>query len=231
LNSHLQEIWIDSPHCLGTREVLSIHKEKQKSGKIFEKWEMGNYYWRTFAKIDKRVNYRRSLVLYYKNIQKNDKIILFAETREEWMTTALACFKSCLPVVTVYATLGDEAVEYALREVDAKTVFTSEILLPKVSKAIKNGADVKNVIYFPSPDPATDHKHDDESVQMLSFEDLLNKGTVSFRNRTIYAKELTEDIAVIMYTSGTTGNPKGVMISHENILAAVAGQLAVIDIM
>ncbi|XGW35872.1 hypothetical protein V3C99_019229 [Haemonchus contortus] len=211
--------------CLGTREVLSIHKERQRSGKIFEKWEMGSYHWRSFATVDKRVNMVAS-GLSAIGCKKNDKIILFAETREEWITTALACFKSCLPVVTVYATLGDEAVEYALKEVDSKVVFTSENLLPKVLKAVKNGIDVSNIIYFASPDPESEHKHNAENMQIISFDDLLNKGSPE----TFPPRSSPGDVAVIMYTSGTTGNPKGVMISHENIVAAVAGQVPVIPI-
>ncbi|KAK5978929.1 hypothetical protein GCK32_016120 [Trichostrongylus colubriformis] len=82
--------------CLGTREVLSIHKEKQKNGKIFEKWVMGEYHWRSFKNVDKRANMVASAFASI-GCKKNDKIILFAETREEWVITALACFKSCLP--------------------------------------------------------------------------------------------------------------------------------------
>uniref|UniRef100_A0A0N4XZ85 long-chain-fatty-acid--CoA ligase n=1 Tax=Nippostrongylus brasiliensis TaxID=27835 RepID=A0A0N4XZ85_NIPBR len=211
--------------CFGTREVLSIHKEKQKNGKIFEKWEMGKYLWRSYKAVDDRVNMVAS-ALQSIGCKKNDKIVLFAETREEWMTTALACFKGCFPVVTVYATLGEEAVEYALSEVNAKTVFTSENLLPKVLKAIKNGIDVKTVVFFESPDPESSFEHRSSDVELISFEELLNKGNAA----PFKPQSSPQDLAVIMYTSGTTGNPKGVMISHENIVAAVAGQIHVIPI-
>lgn len=209
--------------CLGTREVLSIVKEKQKNGKIFEKWEMGNYHWRSFRTVDERVNMVASALISL-GCKKNDKIVIFAETREEWLTTALACFKACLPVVTVYATLGQEAVEYALKEVDAKTVFTSENLLPKVQKAIQDGVNVNTIVYFSSPDPASSTKYDNENVQVHTFDQLLTMGNP----KPLQPRCTPEDIAVIMYTSGTTGNPKGVMISHENIVAAVAGQIHLI---
>ncbi|KAJ1364156.1 Siroheme synthase [Parelaphostrongylus tenuis] len=211
--------------CFGTREVLTIHKEKQENGKIYEKWEMGEYHWRTFEAVDNRVNMVAS-ALASLGCKKNDKIIIFAETREEWMTTALACFKSCLPVITVYATLGEEAVEFAIKEVDAHTVFTSENLLPKVLKLISNGLDVQTVIYFESPDPENVQNHEQENVKILSFTQLLNIG----KSGSIENKASPEDLAVIMYTSGTTGNPKGVMISHENIVAAISGMAEVVPI-
>ncbi|KAE9415387.1 hypothetical protein Angca_008629 [Angiostrongylus cantonensis] len=210
--------------CFGTREVLCIHKEKQKNGRIFEKWEMGEYHWRTYGAVDNRVNLVAS-ALSSLGCKKHDKVIIFAETREEWMTTALACFKSCLPVVTVYATLGEEAVKFAIKEVVAHTLFTSEGLLPKVQKLINNGLDVKTVIYFESPDPENAQQHyEQENVEILSFTQLLNIG----KPHPIENKASPQDLAVIMYTSGTTGNPKGVMISHENIVAAVSGQCEVV---
>ncbi|EYC42543.1 hypothetical protein Y032_0527g2962 [Ancylostoma ceylanicum] len=211
--------------CFGTREVLSIHKEKQKSGKVFEKWEMGEYHWRSFKEVDRRTNLVAS-GLSSLGLKKNDNVVIFAETREEWMTTAIACFKSCFPVVTVYATLGEEAVEFAINEVGAKTVFTSENLLPKVQKAIKDGVHVETVIYFESPDPESSQKYEDENAQIISFTQLLNMG----KPDAVETKCSPQDLAVIMYTSGTTGNPKGVMIAHENVVAASAGQGDVIPI-
>uniref|UniRef100_A0A0K0D7X0 long-chain-fatty-acid--CoA ligase n=1 Tax=Angiostrongylus cantonensis TaxID=6313 RepID=A0A0K0D7X0_ANGCA len=131
-------------------------------------------------------------------------------------------------VVTVYATLGEEAVKFAIKEVVAHTLFTSEGLLPKVQKLINNGLDVKTVIYFESPDPENAQQHyEQENVEILSFTQLLNIG----KPHPIENKASPQDLAVIMYTSGTTGNPKGVMISHENIVAAVSGQCEVVPTM
>ncbi|KAK6765024.1 hypothetical protein RB195_025093 [Necator americanus] len=161
--------------CFGTREVLSISKEKKTSGKIFEKWEMGEYHWKSFEEVDKRTNLVAS-GLSSLGLDKNDKVVLFAETREEWMTTAIGCFKSCFPVVTVYATLGEEAVEFAVKEVSAKVVITSENLLPKVEEAIKHGLDIYTVIYFESPDPNSAVYYTSEEAHVLSFSQLLNMG-------------------------------------------------------
>ncbi|CAI5454464.1 unnamed protein product [Caenorhabditis angaria] len=207
--------------CMGTREVLKVHKEKQPNGKIFEKWQMGNYNWRTYAQVDKRINLIAS-GLESLGQKEKEPVILFAETREEWMTTALACFKMNFPIATMYATLGDEAVEYAINEVGAKTIFTSEALISKVKKAMSNGAPIENIIYFDSVDPASRGESIDVdlSFTLLSFDQLLNKGEPS----PIPIRSHKDDLALIMYTSGTTGNPKGVMISHENIVAVTAGQ-------
>ncbi|KHJ99260.1 AMP-binding enzyme [Oesophagostomum dentatum] len=205
--------------CFGTREVLSVHYEKQKNGKIFEKWEMGKYHWRTFRDVDERTNMVAS-ALSSLGLKKNDHVVIFAETREEWMTTAIACFKSCLPVVTIYATLGEEAVEFALQEVNPKIVFASENLLAKLLPAISEDMNVETVVYYESHDPASSEQHRDERLDIISFTELLNKG----KRDHVEVKCSPRDIAFIMYTSGTTGNPKGVMITHENVVAAATGQ-------
>ncbi|UMM41877.1 hypothetical protein L5515_017942 [Caenorhabditis briggsae] len=208
--------------CMGTREVLKVHKEKQSNGKVFEKWQMGDYHWRSYAQVDKRVNMIASGLTSLGQKEK-EPIILFAETREEWMTTALACMKMNFPIATMYATLGDEAVTFAINEVGAKTIFTTEALISKVKKAMSNGAtSIENIIFFDSVDPASRGESVDVDLPftLLSFDQLLSRG----EPHPVPIRSKKDDLAFIMYTSGTTGNPKGVMISHQNIVAVTAGQ-------
>ncbi|PAV71130.1 hypothetical protein WR25_07331 isoform C [Diploscapter pachys] len=191
---------------------------------------MGSYHWRTFNEIDRRVNMVASGL---KHIGHPDQgsVVLFAETREEWMTTALACFKRAYPIATVYATLGEEAVLFAFKEVAADTIFTSEALLLKVRKAMQNGAKIKNIIYFDSVDPGKKGEsiESDDPYTLMSFEQLLAKGEENPLPK-VNSISKKEDVAFIMYTSGTTGNPKGVLLTHENVIAAQAGQAECIPV-
>ncbi|TMS38771.1 hypothetical protein L596_005420 [Steinernema carpocapsae] len=215
--------------CMGTREVLQVFKEKQADGRMFEKIMLGEYSWRTYVDIDETISQVCTGLKRF-GMQRGNNIVIFAETRAEWLISAIACFKYGCPLVTVYATLGEDAVAYAIKESKAKMVFTSAVLISKVAKAIADSS-IHSVVYFSNPDPISkddiQSTYTDEKRQYMSFDEMC---------RASEGKEETMDcvrpgdLAVIMYTSGTTGNPKGVMLSHANVMAGLAGASAVIPV-
>lgn len=97
--------------CLGTRQILSEEDEVQSNGRVFKKYNMGEYKWKTYIEVDKLASsFGRGLrELGQKPLQN---IVIFAETRAEWMIAAHGCFKQNMPIVTVYATLGDDGVAH-----------------------------------------------------------------------------------------------------------------------
>ncbi|TMS36393.1 hypothetical protein L596_003568 [Steinernema carpocapsae] len=216
--------------CMGTREVLQVFKEKQADGRMFEKMMLGEYSWRTYADVDETIS-QVCAGLKRLGMQRGNNIVMFAETRAEWLISAIACFKYGCPLVTVYATLGEDAVAYAIKESKADMVFTSAALAPKVAKAIADCPSIHNVVYFSNPDPAfkddIQSNYNKDERHYLSFDEMCR---ASEGNDETVDRAKPDDLAVIMYTSGTTGNPKGVMLSHANIMAALAGQSDVIPV-
>lgn len=95
--------------CLGTRKILSEEDEMQNNGRIFKKYSLGEYGWRTFTEVETAAtHFGRGLRELGHESRQNT--VIFAETRAEWMISAHGCFKQNFPIVTIYATLGDEGI-------------------------------------------------------------------------------------------------------------------------
>lgn len=108
---------------------------------------MGEYVWKDYQQVEKlAVSFARGLKEFGLTERKN--IVIFAETRAEWMIAAHACFKQNLAVVTIYATLGDEAIAHGINETEVDTVITSHDLLPKFKRLLEMVPEVKNIIYM-----------------------------------------------------------------------------------
>lgn len=87
--------------CLGTRKILSEEDEMQSNGRVFKKYVMGDYEWRTYADVDRCAEqFGRGLRELGHNPREN--VVIFAETRAEWMIAAHGCFKQNFPIVTIY---------------------------------------------------------------------------------------------------------------------------------
>ncbi|XP_043274109.1 long-chain-fatty-acid--CoA ligase 4 isoform X2 [Venturia canescens] len=213
--------WVTDMHsgkkCLGTRQILAEEDELQPNGRIFKKYKMGEYKWKSYTEVERLASsFGRGLAELGLTQKKN--IVIFAETRAEWMIAAHGSFKQNLSVVTIYATLGDEAIAHGINQTEVDTVITSHELLPKFKRLLDMIPEVKNLIYMEDQLKETDTKGFKEGVRLMPFSDIIKKGNTS--NRPSVAPE-PEDTAIIMYTSGSTGVPKGVLLSHKNIIATL----------
>lgn len=138
---------------------------------------MGNYVWLTYGEVDKTAKlFGRGLHSLGQESKK--PVVLFAETRPEWMIAAHGCFKQNIPVVTIYATLGEDAIAHGINETEVSVVITSHDLLPKFHKILPKTPRVKTIIYMEDQLVRTDTSGF-QSVEVLSFSELLNKGRSS----------------------------------------------------
>lgn len=109
---------------VGTRQVLSETDEVQSNGKVFQKWEMGEYRWKSYLEVDVKAR-DFGWGLRQLGLEPRRNICIFAETKEEWLMCALGCFKQNFPLVTLYANLG----EVRMMMMMMTFLLTSKILL------------------------------------------------------------------------------------------------------
>ncbi|XP_018324557.1 long-chain-fatty-acid--CoA ligase 4 isoform X2 [Agrilus planipennis] len=203
--------------CLGTREIKAEEDELQPNGRVFKKYDLGDYIWKTFAEVYVlATNFGKGLRELGNSPKKS--IVIFAESREEWMIAAQGLFQQNIPVVTIYATLGDDAIAHGINETEVTTVITSFSLMPKFKNILHKTPNVSTVIYMEDQLKKLDHNGYKENVEIFKFSEVIQKGSTSKIENN---PPRTDDIAIIMYTSGSTGVPKGVILLHCNLISTL----------
>jgi long-chain acyl-CoA synthetase len=144
---------------------------------------------------------------------------IYSINRPEWVTTSIACTFQNLTYVPLYDTLGPDAAKYIVNHAELTTVVCSAKTFPQLAKCAPECPSLKNIIVMDPLEPKMRGSLP-ERVALYSWTDLLERGARSPR---ACVPVQPSDLLVIMYTSGTTGNPKGVMLTHANLIAAAAG--------
>ncbi|KAK1788096.1 hypothetical protein P4O66_015957 [Electrophorus voltai] len=208
--------------CLGTRELLSQDTEVQLDGKVFQKLVLGEYRWKTYEEVDREVGYLGNglAVLGQKS---RSSIAIFCETGAEWMITAQACFRYNFLLVTLYATLGEDAIVFGLTQCGATHLITSKNLLEtKLKVVLPQVTGLKHVIYAGSGGVSLGDYP--QSLSVHSIQEVMDLGAKPDNLCVQVDTPSPSDLAIVMYTSGSTGRPKGVMMHHSNLIAGMAGQ-------
>ena len=106
---------------------------------------MGDFQWRTFAQKDSEAeSFGRGLREL--GLKSRENVVLFAETRAEWLISANGCMKQNMPIVTLYATLGDDALIHGITETEVSCVITSQELLPKFKNILPSTPNVSLLV-------------------------------------------------------------------------------------
>ncbi|MDI9311236.1 MAG: long-chain fatty acid--CoA ligase [Limnohabitans sp.] len=147
-------------------------------------------------------------------VQKNDKIaIISSNNRTEWNIMDIGVLQTGAQTVPIYPTISAQDYEYILNHSESKYCFVSDLEVLKKLNAIKsNVSSLIGVYTF------------DEIAGENNWKDLLVIGKDSSTQNFVEERKnnvKASDLATIIYTSGTTGKPKGVMLSHNNIVSNV----------
>ncbi len=204
-------------------DLLERYSEKFDKSDALAGKENGN--WVTYSTSD-FVNYSNyiSYGLLELGIQKGDKVAIIANNRPEWNFADMGIIQTGAIDVPIYPTISDNDLKFILNDAEIKYVFvSSEELYLKVKKA-SEGLNINEIYCFNKVNNA---KHWLEIVELgkknqAKHLENLNKTKASINS---------DELASLLYTSGTTGNPKGVMLSHKNLASnfIAAEKLAPVD--
>lgn len=228
-------------NAVGSRSLVKVHREVKKVPKMVDgvtqevdkEWqyfELSPYVYTTYADYEKMV-LQVGAGLRKLGLAPHDKLHIFASTSRNWLCMAHACCTQSMTIATAYDTLGPSGVRHSLVQTRAKAMFTDPQLLQTASGALEGAEDVQFLIY----NDQTNHPIKDEELaafkqanahlRVLSFSELRALGEADPVDP---VPPQPSDLFCIMYTSGTSGPPKGVPISHEALIAGVAGMHAVL---
>ncbi len=201
-------------------ELFYLQYKKQDKDSIFLEFlkdPVKKYSWKetylNIIKLSKEIS---------KYIYKGDRCLLISENRPEWMMTDLSIMLSKGITVPAYTTYTDRDYEYIIDDCSPSIIFVSnKTQYEKIKNIIPKKNFIKKIIIF---DSIPDLK-DQFILDINKIFNNQNYEIKDFYNLEIYRK----DIACIIYTSGTQGNPKGVMLSHGGILNNCEGSCDLLE--
>ncbi len=146
-------------------------------------------------------------------VNQNDKIAVISSTnRTEWSVLDIGVLQIGAQNVPIYPTIAKEDYEYILNHSESTYCFVSDIEVLEKINAIKGKTKLKGVYSF---DVISGENNWKEVLKL--GEDENNQNEVEIRKTNVKP----QDLATIIYTSGTTGKPKGVMLSHNNLISNI----------
>nr|XP_036866992.1 long-chain-fatty-acid--CoA ligase 5 [Manis javanica] len=188
------------------------------------------YRWLSYKQVSDRAEYLGSFLLHKGYKPSPDQFVgIFAQNRPEWIISELACYTYSMVAIPLYDTLGAEAIIYIVNKADITTVICdtpkkASVLIENVEKGLTPG--LKMIILMDPFEDDLKQRGEKTEVEVLSLFDAENLGKENFRKP---VPPEPEDLSVICFTSGTTGDPKGAMITHQNIVSNAAAFLKCVE--
>eukprot|EP00300_Choanocystis_sp_HF-7_P037005 c52986_g1_i1.p1 GENE.c52986_g1_i1~~c52986_g1_i1.p1 ORF type:complete len:691 (+),score=140.77 c52986_g1_i1:54-2126(+) len=192
-----------------------------KTGKKFEKLSFENEFtWISYGEWGEYVRNIGSGFVRFAGLRPGDRVLIYAETQRDWMSSCFACYNHNLTVVTAYATLGADAAAYAINSTKSKFVVADSKLLPILLTVTDKCPTLEAIVTMTDVDQDLKAKIEAHNIKVCTLAELAELGK---REPAEMSPPSRDDVAMIMFTSGTTGNPKGVVLPHSAIVCAMAG--------
>uniref|UniRef100_H2V767 Long-chain-fatty-acid--CoA ligase n=1 Tax=Takifugu rubripes TaxID=31033 RepID=H2V767_TAKRU len=183
------------------------------------------YEWQSYQEVADRAEHIGSALLHRGHSHTGDKFIgIFSINRPEWTISELACYTYSLVTVPLYDTLGREAISHII---DKATIATVICDVPEKAWMILEcvngkGTPVKTIVIIEAFETDLVKRAQECDVEVISFKEFEALGK---DNHVEPVPPAPEDLALVCFTSGTTGKPKGAMLTHGNIISNTAAFL------
>ncbi len=203
-------------------ELFFYQAEKQDSKSIFLQWLNPNNN-KTFTWEETKLNIFKISKIIKENIKEGDRCLLVSENRPEWFVSDLAIMLSGGITVPAYTTYTEDDYKYLIDDCEPTIVIVSNNeMLKKLNATINQKNFIKKVITFDEIEKAHHNLNINNKDKYLDFNFII-KNDLSEKDKIQNVNLKRSSAACIIYTSGTGGNPKGVILSHGGILNNLEG--------
>ncbi|KAH6820496.1 AMP-dependent synthetase and ligase family protein [Perilla frutescens var. hirtella] len=206
-------------------DIFRLSVDKYPNNRMLGRREIvdgkpGKYSWMTYKEVYDIVvkvgNSIRSC-----GIEEGGRCGIYGANSPEWIISMEACNAHGLYCVPLYDTLGAGAIEFIICHAEVALAFVEEKKISELLKTFPGAASyLKTIVSFGKVNSQQKEEAEKYGVAIYSWDDFLSLGANKHFDLPVKKKT---DICTIMYTSGTTGDPKGVLISNNSIVTLIAG--------